>query len=128
MKLEQLLQNKGKRNDDLMDFDPKKFEEINEQKNLFEILESLEADQKYFLMLELKVKKLRKCKKILFLNQNLKELIPNELKKILSSNPKLSQAFLDIQKELGMDSKQESKKKLVKTNTLLHILKNNENK
>lgn len=54
-KLEQLMMNKGQKGDALMDFDPKKFEENNEHRNLFEVLEALEADQKYFLMLELKV-------------------------------------------------------------------------
>lgn len=49
------MMNKGQKSDALMDFDPKKFEENNEHKNLFEVLEALEADQKYFLMLELKV-------------------------------------------------------------------------
>ena len=49
------MKNKEQKSDALMDFDPKKFEESIENKNLFEVIEALEADQKYFLMLQLNV-------------------------------------------------------------------------
>ena len=56
---------------------------------------------------------------IYYSQQDMKENFPQDLKKILSSNPKLCQTFLDIQKELGIDSEPDLEKQSVFIFTLI---------